>query len=215
MPTAAADACPNCGLLRRQVAGLKAQLAVAVRTPATRPSRLPVISSNHRDRIPPEAVATTGRVAVIRGLRFEPHEIDQAWEYTLDECPDCGGRLQDVDVDLDIAPRMIQQVEIVQRPICIEEHCSLPHWCPKCQRVHYAPFPPSVVKSGLVGPRLTALVGYLRRASRLFPTIRKFLRDVVGTDQPRATGQAGAKVSASLRETYEQLPDALHPTPSG
>ena len=142
---------------------------------------------------------------------FAADEIDQAWEYTLDECPDCRGHLQDVDVDLDIAPRVMQQVEIVQRPIRIEEHRSLPHWCPKCQRVHYAPLPPSVVKSGLAGPRLTALVGYLKGACHAsFSTIRKLLRDVVGL--PISRGQLAKlvqKVSASLRETYEQLRDSL------
>jgi transposase len=69
----------------------------------------------------------------------------------------------------------------------------------------------SVVKSGLVGPRLTALVGYLKGACHAsFSTIRKFLRDVVGL--PISRGQLAKlvqKVSASLRETYEQLHDAL------
>jgi GNAT superfamily N-acetyltransferase len=54
-------------------------------------------------------------------------------------------------------------------------------------------------------------VGYLKGACHAsFSTIRKFLRDVVGL--PISRGQLAKlvqKVSASLRETYEQLHDAL------
>jgi len=43
-----------------------------------------------------------------------------------------------------------------------------------------------VRKAGLVGPRLTALVGYLKGACHCsFSTIRKFLKDVVGVSISR------------------------------
>ena len=47
--------------------------------------------------------------------------------------------------------------------------------------MHHAPFPEELVKAGLVGPRLTALVAYLKGVCHAsFSTIRKFFRDVVG-----------------------------------
>jgi len=49
---------------------------------------------------------------------FAPEEIDQAWDYTLTACPDCGGKLTPGDEP----PRVVQQVEIVARPIQVSEH---------------------------------------------------------------------------------------------
>ena len=76
---------------------------------------------------------------------------------------------------------MIQQVEIIERPTFVEEHGSVAHWCPCCGKQHYVPFPEGLVKAGLVGPRLTASVAYLKGPCHAsFSTIRKFFRDVVG-----------------------------------
>ena len=134
---------------------------------------------------------------------FPAGAVNESHEYTLDACPGCGGRLQPANE----TPRVIQQVEVIEVPIRIEEHRGLAYWCRHCQRVHYAPLPPPVEKGGLVGPRLTALIGFLKGACHMsFSTIRKFLRDVVGVTISR--GQLSNvlnKVSAALRETYEEL----------
>jgi len=64
-----------------------------------------------------------------------------------------------------------------------------------------------VVRAGLVGPRLSALVAYLKGVCHCsFSTIRKFLRDVACVTISR--GQLAkliAKVSESMKETYELL----------
>jgi len=76
---------------------------------------------------------------------------------------------------------VIQQVEIIDKPVRIEEHRGLAYWCQHCQRVHYGALPQAVEKAGLAGPKLTALVGFLKGACHCsFSTIRKYLRDVVG-----------------------------------
>jgi len=63
------------------------------------------------------------------------------------------------------------------------------------------------VKAGLVGPRLTAFIGYLKGACHLsFSSIRKFLRDVVKVTL--SCGQLRkliAKVSNRLADPYEEL----------
>ncbi|MCH7778622.1 MAG: IS66 family transposase [Gemmatimonadetes bacterium] len=134
---------------------------------------------------------------------FSADAVNESHEYTLDACPSCGGRLQPANE----TPRVIQQVEVIEAPIRIEEHRGLAYGCRRCRRVHYAPLPPTVEKGGLVGPRLTALIGFLKGACHMsFSTIRKFLRDVVGVTISR--GQLCNvlnKVSAALRETYEDL----------
>ena len=52
---------------------------------------------------------------------FAPEQIDATHEYTLDQCPDCGGTLEEADT----APRVLQQVEIIEVPLRIEEHRGL------------------------------------------------------------------------------------------
>lgn len=134
---------------------------------------------------------------------FAPEEVDRAWEYSLDQCPDCGGGLQPGEE----APRVIQQVEILTCPVRIEEHRGLAHWCPACQKVHYASLPAQVVKSGLAGPRLTALVAYMKGACHAsFSTIRKFLRDVAGVSISRGQlRKLVGKAAASIAEPYNEL----------
>ena len=98
-------------------------------------------------------------------------------------------------------------MEVVATPIEVTEHQAVAYECKRCGKVYYAPLPPEVEKGGLVGPRLTALIGFLKGACHMsFSTIRKFLRDVVGVTISRShLSNVLNKVSAALRETYEDL----------
>jgi transposase len=135
---------------------------------------------------------------------FPPEALSCApHEYGLACCPDCGHDL----LPADTAPRVLQQVEVLDIPLRIEEHHGLAAWCPRCCRVHYAPLPALVERAGLIGPRLTAVVAFLKGVCHAsFSTVRKFLRDVVGVSISR--GQLSkllAKVSAALDSPYEEL----------
>lgn len=138
---------------------------------------------------------------------FSPDEITGTVEYTLSSCPTCGGDVTPAEQ----TPRVIQQVEIVEIPIRIEEHRGLAYWCPTCQRIHYAPFPTTVSEGGLCGPRVTALVAYMKGACHAsFSTIRKFLRDVVKVQVSRGyLRKLIAKVSDALEPAFEELLRAL------
>jgi len=138
---------------------------------------------------------------------FDESQIDFYWDYTYPCCPDCGEATQPTDAP----PRVIQQVELVTVPIEISEHRGCACWCPGCQKTHYAPVDEDVQQAGLVGPRLTALVAYLKGACHCsFSTIRKFLRDVVGVTISRGhLRNLCAKVSDSLEDPYTQLLDLL------
>jgi hypothetical protein len=61
---------------------------------------------------------------------------------------------------LDQPPHVLPQMEIEATIVRKEEHRSYPVWCERCQKIHYHPFPPEVVKEGLCKERLTALVAY-------------------------------------------------------
>ena len=143
---------------------------------------------------------------------FSVEEVDVIWDYLLDCCPDCGGRVKQAKTE----PRVVQQVEVVKSPVRIEEHRGLAYYCSHCDKVHYAPLPPDVRKGGLVGPRLTALVAYLKCACHAsFSTIRKFLRDVMKITISRGQlTKVICKVSRALEGAYRELLDHVSGEPS-
>jgi transposase len=138
---------------------------------------------------------------------FPPEQVNKTSEHTLDICPCCGTDLEAADK----APRVIQQVEILEFPVHIEEHRGYAYWCPQCHAIHYAPLPPHVVNGGLFGAKLTALVAYMKGVCHAsFSTIRKFLRDVI--QMPVSRGYLRnliAKVSDALEPAFEELLNAL------
>jgi len=139
---------------------------------------------------------------------FPPEQVNGgAHDYFLELCPTCGHGLQSTTA----SPRVIQQIEIKEVPLQIEEHCSHPGWCPHCREVRYASLPVTIERGGLVGPRLTTLIAYLKGACHAsFSTIRKFLRDVVQVTIAR--GQLAkiiGKVSQALERPYEELLENL------
>jgi hypothetical protein len=79
-------------------------------------------------------------------------------DYLLDACPVCGGHLLLTDGE----PIVAQRVEIAAVPLEIHEHRSHPGWCPHCRQECYAPFPLSIERGGLAGPRLTTVIAYSR-----------------------------------------------------
>src|SRR5271166_3814315 len=96
--------------------------------------------------------------------------------HTIDICPDCGRGLQPAALE----PRVVQQIDIREVPLIIEEHRGMPFWCPHCQAVHYGALPVDIERGGLVGPRLTTLIAYLKGFCHAsYHTIRKYLRDVL------------------------------------
>jgi len=138
---------------------------------------------------------------------FEAGQIDDAIDYTLSGCPHCGGPVELSDE----LPRIVQQVELVAKPIEVIEHRGLAYWCPQCQKTHYAAIDETVRKAGLIGPGLTTLIAYLKGACHCsFSTIRKFLRDVVGLRISRGhLAKLIRKVSDSLQFAYEFLLELL------
>lgn len=138
---------------------------------------------------------------------FPEEEIDNFHDYKLDCCPDCNGGV----IPLDTNPRIIQQVELKETIVVKEEHRSYPVWCENCQKIHYMPFPPEVVKEGLFKERLTALVAYMKHVDHAsFSTIRKFIRDVCKIKVSRGyLRKVIGKVSNSVEEPYQELLDRL------
>src|SRR3954470_25019720 len=224
MKAKARKSCPNCGrfqaLLDAQearlkaveatVARLQAQLAAARKDSSTssKPPSCDIVKPPKPD--PPEGQERR-RIGGQPGhpkherAAFPPEAINGASvDYRRDVCPCCGHDLQPM---LTIAPRVIQQVDIKDVPLEIQEHRGHPGWCAHCHQQFEAPLPIGIERGGLVGPRLTTLIAYLKGVCHAsYSTVRKFLRDVVGLTISR--GQLAniiAKVSEGLERPYEQL----------
>jgi len=142
---------------------------------------------------------------------FAPDQLDAAWEYRLTACPDCGGDLKDAPGE----PRVVQQIELVEKPVRIEEHRAMALWCPRCGKIHFGVLPAEVDQGGLLGPRLTAHIGYLKGACHAsYTTIQKYVQEVLGV--PLSTGHLAkviGKVTAALAAPYEELLEALPAEP--
>jgi transposase len=205
--------CPRCAAvqreneeLRAQVAGLKEELAKAQKTStnSSKPPSSDIVKprGGKRGKKRRKRGAQPGHPRHQRPL-FSPEQIDHRFDHTLDVCPDCGGHVTPSSEP----PRIVQQVEVVAKPIEIREHRGLAYWCEDCQKTHHAPLPGEVRQAGLMGPRLTALVAYLKGACHAsFSTIRKFLRDVLGIAISRGhLRNVCAKVADSLASAYEEL----------
>jgi len=134
---------------------------------------------------------------------FATDQIDDTWLHYYEGCPCCGGEL----VDTDAPVKVLQQVELETLPLVISEHQRATQRCTQCQKEHCVPWPEDLRRAGLVGPRLTALIGYLKSACHMsYSAIRKFMRDVVGVKI--SNGQLRklvAKVTDSLAEPYAEL----------
>jgi transposase len=194
--------------LRERIAALEAELAKAKKNSSKPPS-----SDIVRPKKPPRKRGKRRRRGGQPGheqhLRspFPAGAVNQFVPYTLDACPDCGGRL----ILSRRPPEVLQQVEIRATPTVVTEHQGLAYWCPHCRKFHYAPFPEAVVKAGLFAPHLTGLVAFMKGVCHAsFSTIRKFLRDVVGIKVSRGyLAKLIGKVSESLAPAYAELFERL------
>jgi transposase len=134
---------------------------------------------------------------------FPPDQIAQVAEYHLPCCPRCQGPM----VVTNQPARVLQQAELVDRPLTITEHRAPACQCLDCGQVHFAPFPGMVEKAGLVGPRLTGLCAYLKGAGHLsYATLQGFLDQVFHL--PLSSGQLAklmGKTAAALESPYLQL----------
>lgn len=138
---------------------------------------------------------------------FTPEEVDEVHEHKLKDCPDCGNPVTPTDD----GPRVIQQVELIEKPVRVDEHRGLVYWCAKCQKKHTAPLPPAIERGGMAGARLTAEVAYLKGGCHAsFSTIRKYLRDVLGVKISRGQlRKLVEKVSSALDQAYKELLESL------
>jgi transposase len=217
--------CANCERLQAQVDDLRRQLDSLQATVALLQERLAAARKDSSTSSkppssdivkPPPAPGSAGGSPRRRGGQpghpqhdrvLFPPEVVTPFLHTLDRCPCCAGELRRNAHFV----RVVQQVDFGPPPLRIEEHSRPEYWCGRCQKSFHAPLPSRIEKGGLVGPRLTALIAYLKGVCHAsFSTVRKFLRDVVQVTISRGQlAKVIAKVSAALEEPYRELLERL------
>jgi transposase len=191
----------------QRIAGLEHQLAAARKDSSTssKPPSSDIVKPPKAPRRDGSKRRRGGQPGHEQHLRspFPPEAVDKVVPYTLACCPDCGGKLRLFERPAGVQ----QQVEIQQAPRIVTEHRALAYRCPHCRKSYFTSLPEAVEKAGLFGPRLTALVAYLKGVCHAsFSTIRKFLRDVAGVSVSRGyLAKLTAKVSRSLVQCYDEL----------
>ena len=107
--------------------------------------------------------------------------------------------------------RVVQQVELVQRPFVITEYRARQYRDPRSGRIVTAPLPPEVRAAGLVGPRLSAAIAFQKAACHMsYTTIHNFWQELAGLHLSRGQlVKVVQKVSRAIERPYEELRDAL------
>ncbi len=230
MEKSSTHACANCQKLQQRIATLQEELATA-RAEATccqqelaaakknsSTSSKPPSSDIVKPTLPPPPA---GRKRSIGGQPGHPlHErplipLEQLTEgvhvHTIEICPCCSHSLEPGTA----AAHVVQQIDIRDVPITRVEHRGMAGWCPRCKRHHFAPLPSGIEIGGLVGPRLTTLISYMKGVCHAsFSTVRKFLRDVVGVVLSRGQlAKVIGKVTNALAESYQEVHEALGQQP--
>jgi transposase len=140
---------------------------------------------------------------------FPPESVNAGFfDHPIDLCPRCGHELQP---PLLSEPRVIQQVDVQEPPLSIQEHRAHHGWCPCCEKLYEAPLPMRIKRGGLVGPKLTTWIAYLKGVCHAsFSTIRKFIRDVARLTISRSQlAVIIGKVTRALEQPYQGLLDSL------
>ena len=107
---------------------------------------------------------------------------------------------------------LVQQIELKDSPVEIIEHRARHYRHRHTRQLLCAPLPEEVRAAGLVGPRLSAYIAFLKGACHMsYTTIQTLLADVF--EVHLSTGQLAKittdKVSAALAAPYEELRAAL------
>jgi hypothetical protein len=137
---------------------------------------------------------------------FDPDQIDQTRLYELSPEEIRRRKLRPLD-----SWHVLQQVELVEKPYLVTEHRARRYVTPS-GRIVLAPLPPQVRRAGLLGPNLTALVGWLKACGHVsYRHIEEFFRDVLALpiSGGHLSGCCTGKLSEALQPAYTEAAAAL------
>jgi transposase len=155
------------GALRQQVGQLTDRLQAAMARIAELEQRKkkppPFVKQNRPPRSEPSAPRKKRAAVHNKGRKREkPTRIER---HVLDECPDCGYRLNGESIDY---TRQVIELPPPQ-PVEVIEHQVVKRWCPHCEgwQSPRLDLTGQVIGQGRIGVRVAGLVAYLRTTLRL------------------------------------------------
>lgn len=200
----------RCAKLEKENAELRAELAKA-RKDSSNSSKPP--SSDIVKPPRPQGSPSNGKIGGQSGHPkherppFPPEQVDKIVKHRHRRCPHCGGAVR----PLNLPPKVVQQAELVKKPVIVTEHRAFACECKACGRIHYGRLPPG----GLMGPRLLALLVYLKGACHgSYTTVQAFLEAVTGLRVSCGyLAKQIAKVCRGLDGPYQELLNRLPSEP--
>ena len=135
---------------------------------------------------------------------FPPERVDTVVERTLSECPSCRGLLEKQADEQSI---IHQVAELRQQPLEITEfrrHC---YWCESCQKTHYGELSVGVAPLQMCGPRLQALMAYMKgNFGASYTALQQFCSEVLVLPiSLGALGKVIKRTSQALAVPYNEL----------
>ena len=146
--------------LLEEIRVLKEKVACLEKNSSTssKPPSSDIVKPEHEQRRPGERKAggQPHHKAKSREL-LPPEEVGRTEELQIQECPKCGSKVEARD------KVFIQQiVELRERLIEVTQYNRHSGWCPCCDKLRYASLPLGVAEGQAYGPRLQALLGYMK-----------------------------------------------------
>ena len=131
-------------------------------------------------------------------------QVDQFQSYQIERCPVHGTPLTPSST----TKRVFQQAELVAKPVQVTQHELHGSWCARCQQWHWPQLPSAVKAGGLMGPRLTALAGYVKSKLHVsYSGVADFFAEVLGFAVCRGylTKVLHHSVSEAVAQPVDQL----------
>lgn len=136
-----------------------------------------------------------------------PERVDHVVPYQVERCPVHGTVLRPSPT----VKRIVQQAELVAQPIEVTQHELHGSWCAQCQEWHWPELPAAVQAGGLLGPRLSALAGYVKSKLHVSYTgVADLFDTVLGLPVCRGyVAKVLQKVSQAVTQPVTELVEAL------
>ena len=135
---------------------------------------------------------------------FPAEMVNTVDERTLSECPSCHGSLEKQADEQSI---IHQVVELRQQPLEITEYRRHSYWCESCQKRHYGDLPDGVDPLQICGPRLQALMAYMKgNFGASYAALQQFCSEVLFLPiSLGALGKVIKRLSQALSVPYNEL----------
>jgi transposase len=142
---------------------------------------------------------------------FTRDQIDDTQELHTKGC-DCGCRRRGKKLD---QVRTHQFAELRDDPLVVTEYRLHGYVCPRCGQTVWAKLPEGVIEGQLFGPRLQALVGYMKGSLHAsYSGLEAFCREVLNINVARShLCNVIKRVNEALATPYEELKEHIPTEP--